>query len=82
MNLHVKPCQACGRRGEHDCGYSLRRGQAEGAAVAFGLMGMALAIHENRCLWGEHDWYWHNQDDCCYCCGITGTKFDAASDCS
>ena len=46
--VHPDRCDVCGRMPSHDCGYSLRQGRLEGAAVAFGIIGMAEAIRQ-RC---------------------------------
>jgi len=51
-----------------------------GAAVAFGLLGMADAIRRHHpCACGEHDWRWipGRNDDVCDRCGISGDEFDA-----
>lgn len=48
-----------------------------GAAVAFGLMGMAFAIKKHHpCVFGEHKWEWQLDDDVCRDCGLTGDQFD------
>ena len=77
-------CARCGEDHEDGglrCWVPFRSGEFwRGAAVAFGLMGMAVAIrNRNRCSFGEHDVYVDNYGDLeCASCDWSERKQRAA----
>lgn len=69
--------EECGRRQDDARAFRM------GAAVAFGIMGMAEAIRENYpCATGRHEWVWSPgfDDDVCARCGATGSATPSGTD--